>query len=107
MTHSSTWKNLEKKVAGIFGGDRQFNTGTHNAEDVKHPLFIIECKLRAKLGFKVWYEQAKKHVKKTGKIPLLVCKQKGFHGEYVIIKLEHYIELMENENVEFKGEETE
>jgi len=103
MTHSSTWKNLEKKVAGLLGGDRQFNTGTHNAEDVKHELFVVECKLRAKLGFKSWYEQAKKHVVKgSGKIALLVCKEKGKQGEYVIIKMDDFIKLMDSSGVEYK-----
>ena len=104
MTHSSTWKNLEKKVALILGGDRQFNTGAHNAEDVKHELFVIECKLRAKLGFKSWYDQAKKHIKKgSGKIAILVCKQKSSPGEFVILKLSDFVALMENEKVNYKG----
>jgi hypothetical protein len=103
VTHSNTWKNLEKKVAGALGGERQFNTGTHNKEDVVHDLFVVECKLRAKLGFKSWYEQAKKHVKKgSGKIALLVCKQKGQKGEFVILKLEDFVALMDREGVEYK-----
>lgn len=102
MTHKQTWKNLENVAAKKLGGERQFNTGTHNAEDVKHPRMVIECKLRAKLGFRGWYEQAKKHCKgkQKDKIAVLITKEKGMRGEFITMKLDDYLLLME----EAKGE---
>lgn len=43
---TKTWKNTERKVAQIVGGDRVGNSGK-NTEDVEHPIFSIEVKHRA------------------------------------------------------------
>lgn len=82
----AAWKNLERKTARGLNGQRVGATGKETV-DVEHPLFNIECKYRAKLSFIPWYQQALKHSAKNGKIPLLVVKQKGTHGEYAILKM--------------------
>lgn len=100
MTHSETWKNLERKAAAALGGTRAGSTGQSNP-DVYHEQFEIECKYRAKLAFVPWFEQAAKHSKKSGKIPLLICKQKGKQGEYAVIKLADLAALLGDEKIKF------
>ena len=95
MTASQTWKRLEKKAADILGGKRAGVTGQENP-DVYHPQFEIECKYRASLAFVPWFKQAEKHSKKSGKTPLLICKLKGKMGEYVILKLEDFKTLIDD-----------
>lgn len=89
------WKNLEKVTAAELDGKRAGVTGISNA-DVLHDKFSIECKYRAKLAFKAWYEQAVKYAKGTNKIPLLICKEKGQHGEMVIIKMDDFKKILNN-----------
>lgn len=84
---------MERKAAAALNGTRAGVTGQSNA-DVYHDRFEIECKYRAKLAFVPWFEQAAKHSKKSGKIPLLICKQKSKKGEYAVIKLTDLIALM-------------
>lgn len=93
MTHKNTWKNLERKAARVLGGDRVGVSGLETV-DVEHPLFEIECKYRAKLGFTAWFEQANKHARKSGKVPLLICKQKGQQGEYAVLRLADLAKLL-------------
>ena len=93
-TSKQTWKNLEKKTARELGGTRVGCTGLETV-DVEHDRFEVECKLRASLAFVPWYEQAAKHAKKSGKIPLLVCKQKAARGEFVILKMDDFKRLID------------
>lgn len=95
MTHSQTWKKLERVAAKKLGGQRQFNTGAHNKEDVTHPRMVIECKVRASLAIKKWWEQAKKHCtgENKDKVPVLITKEKGMRGEFIIMKLDDYLSL--------------
>lgn len=97
MTSSQIWKNLEKKAAESLGGKRAGVTGQENP-DVYHPQFEIECKYRASLAFVAWFQQVEKFSKKSGKIPLLVCKQKQARGEYVILKMEDFKRLIDGTN---------
>lgn len=100
MTTARTWKNLERKTAAILDGDRAGVTGL-STPDVYHDRFEIECKYRAALAFIPWFEQAAKHSKKSGKIPLLICKQKNKQGEYAILKLSDLAKLLKISENEF------
>lgn len=93
MTHKQTWKNLEKETARKLNGQRVGVTGQSN-EDVNHDRFAIECKYRASLSFKKWYDQAKGYAKGTNKIPLLVCKEKNQQGSFVILSLDDFVEII-------------
>lgn len=97
MTSSRTWKELERKTAQALNGTRAGVTGLETP-DVYHERFEVECKYRAALAFVPWLKQAEKHSKKSGKIPLLVCKQKQTHGEYVILKLDDFVRLIDGTN---------
>lgn len=98
MTHRRTWQKLESAVAALMGGKRR--TGTYQAgEDVIHGRFAIECKLRAKLGFIPWFNQVAGYAV-GGKIPLLVCRQKGSGDMYAVLKLADLIEILPPEYLE-------
>lgn len=100
----TAWKALENKVAQLLDGERQPNKGAHNAEDVEHPLFVIECKSRQKIAFIEWWRQAAKHCKgkAKSKIPLLVVKQKGARGEFAILLVSDLIKLFDSEGVDYR-----
>jgi hypothetical protein len=92
-TSSQTWKKLEKDTALELGGVR---VGLLGKEDVVHPNFVIECKLRAKISFIEWFDQAKKHLTKKankGKMALLVVRQKNSPRKFVIMEMEDFKEL--------------
>ena len=89
-THRETWKNLERKTAKALNGQRVSTRPHESNPDVDHDKFAIECKLRAKLAFIPWFEQAKKYAKRSGKIPLLICKQKHSQTEFVVIRLSDF-----------------
>ena len=91
-THKSTWKAFERKIAKLMGGARVGCTG-HSAVDVQHPRYEIECKLRQKLAIASWFEQVKKHSDKSGKIPLLMCRQKHKHTVFVTMRMEDFLAL--------------
>jgi len=91
-TAKRTWKDFESKIAKALGGQRACVMGIA-APDVTHESYEIECKLRAKLAFVKWFDQAKKHSRKSGKIPLLVCKQKHHKTAYVILRLDDFKEI--------------
>lgn len=103
MTHRSTWQKLERAVAAMLGGERRGGiersddgelTFTYG-EDVVHHRFAIECKLRAKLAFLVWFRQAEQYAARSGKLPLLVCRQKGNGEMYAVMRLKDFAELLE------------
>ena len=99
MTSKQTWKNLEKKTALSLDGERSGNRGIESP-DVFHDRFSIECKYRSKLAFRKWYDQAAKYVRGTNRIPLLVCKEKNQHGEFVILSMEHFREMIVNSDIQ-------
>lgn len=92
----TSWKQLERKTAKELNGQRMPNDGTGGV-DVMHDRFAIECKYRAKLAFKKWYGQAVGYAKGTDKIPLLVCKEKNQQGEFVILKMNDFKTLIEED----------
>lgn len=98
---TKTWKNIEKKVAGITGGKRVGNRGT-NTQDVDTDgvpgvdRFSIECKHSANLP--AWlrdgYAQAQRNAP-NGKQPLLVVHPKHSRTYYAILPLDILVEMIE------------
>jgi hypothetical protein len=104
VTHRRTWQKLESAVAAILGGRRRGGVTRNEAgelgftpgEDVVHERFAIECKLRARLAFIPWFRQAEGYAQKSGKVPLLVCRQKGNGEMYAVLRLADLSELIKN-----------
>ena len=69
-------------------------------------LFFIECKLRKDPAIWNLYEQVEELAKKENKLPVLVIKKKGKHGELFIVNdryLKAFIENWEANNEESKS----
>lgn len=98
MTHKSTWKAMERKVAAKFGSKRTPLSGSNGgvtASDSLHPVLFLEAKLRAKhAAWELWQDTAAK-AKKENKVPVVALKQKGGRGELYVIHGDHLREVLE------------
>lgn len=93
---SANWKNLERRAAKTLNGKRNIDRAMDyhlSRPDVEHPLLSIECKYRAKIsGFlKDGIKQAERY--DPEKIPVLILKERGMHGELIILKLADFTDL--------------
>ncbi len=78
---TKTWKEHERRIAKLFGGRRVGPAGTAT-EDVEHPLYAIECKLRKRLPG--WIKDAVAQAvgaAKRNKLPLVVLHETGRHWQ--------------------------
>ena len=83
-----TWKKLEQKVARLRGTERtplSGGNGKQTRSDTLDKTFFIECKLRKDPAVWNLYESIEALALKENKIPVLVIKKKGKHGELFIV----------------------
>lgn len=81
------WKAFERQVGKLIfdGAKRNMGSGAVNRDDsgnarsgdLIHPIYQIECKIRQKIGIFRWWEKLKKEAGETGKIPVLITREKG------------------------------
>jgi hypothetical protein len=91
----SNWKNFERRVARIFGGERIPVNGRAEL-DVYHPVFGIECKYRKVLPdwlFGNAVKQALRGSQKCGKIPIVVIGKYNSSDIYVLTEVKDFIKL--------------
>lgn len=94
-TSRSAWKAHERRTAKSLGGKRIACSGTGDIKgDVLHDQFHIECKLRAKLSIYPWYNKAKEEAKESGKMPMLVVRQKYKHLDLVVLSIEDFNKVL-------------
>ena len=99
-----SWKELEQKIARMRGVSRTPLSGGNSKQtrsDTLDNVFFIECKLRKNPAVANLYEAVEKLAKKENKIPVLVVKKKGKHGELFIVSdkyLKEFIEKWEVNN---------
>jgi hypothetical protein len=104
-----SWKKLEQKVARMRETERTPLSGGNSRQtrsDTLDDTFFIECKLRKEPAIWNLYGQVEELAKKENKIPLLVIKKKGKHGELFIVNdryLKEFIENWEANNEENKS----
>ena len=104
-----SWKKLEQKVARLRGTERTPLSGGNSKQtrsDTLDDTFFIECKLRKDPAIWNLYEQVEELAKKENKIPVLVIKKKGKHGELFIVNdryLKAFIKNWEANNEESKS----
>ena len=104
-----SWKKLEQKVARLRGTKRTPLSGGNSRQtrsDTLDDTFFIECKLRKNTAIWNLYEQVEELAKKENKLPVLVIKKKGKHGELFIVNdryLKAFIENWEADNEENKS----
>ena len=79
---NKAWKDFERWVAEYFGGARVWK----DEEDVSHPVFSFECKLRAKLA-RYLTEGVAQAIRNAppGKLPVLILHEKGKRREDAIV----------------------
>ena len=99
---SDAWKELERKVARKFGGER-ITRGYDFGEsrlDVEHPWMALDAKWRSKLATVTWFKKLVKDNEKIygkgKKIPVLVIKLKGMRGELVVLEIDDFIKVLNN-----------
>ena len=94
-----TWKKLEQKVARLRGTERTPLSGGNSRltrSDTLDETFFIECKLRKAPAIWNLYERVESLAKQENKIPVLVIKKKGKHGELFIINDKYLKAFIEN-----------
>jgi hypothetical protein len=89
------WKNTERRVAALFGGERVPVTGRQrgSAPDIVHPALSIEVKHRASLP--AWIKDAMDQARasaRIGQVPIVVLHQAGerFGSALVLIELSDF-----------------
>ena len=89
--NSKTWKNFELQTARELGTERELFAGPGG--DIKHNLFLIDTKNRARWSISAWFSKLKKDAGKRDRIPLLVCKTPGSHTKLAICELHVFSSL--------------
>ncbi len=89
--NSRTWKRFEHETAKELGTSRELFAGPGG--DVKHELFLVDTKNRARWSISAWFAKLKKDAGKRGKIPLLVVKEPGKHTKLAIVELHVFTSL--------------
>jgi hypothetical protein len=108
-TKMKSWKKLEQKVARMRETERTPLSGGNSRQtrsDTLDDTFFIECKLRKDPAVWNLYEQVEELAKKENKLPVLVIKKKGKHGELFIVNdryLKAFIENWEVKNEKGKS----
>lgn len=98
MTSRSTWKAQERRVAKALGGERIPCSGSaqfrEEKGDVYSERYEVECKYSSRT-FRVitLLKTVISRAKVTKKAPLLVIREKGTQGDYVVMRLEDFTKL--------------
>jgi hypothetical protein len=93
----STWKNVERKIADILGGERVPVSGRQrgSAPDIEHEWLSLEVKHRKTLP--AWLHDAMDQAVKSDKgnqLPMVVLheKQMEYGNSYAVIRLNDFVE---------------
>ena len=90
------WKNFERRVAKVTGGERIPIIGRQQL-DIRHPYLGIECKHRKSIPkwlFTDAWNQAVQGSKENNLIPTIVVGERGTTDTFAIVKLETLVELL-------------
>lgn len=101
-----TWKSFERFVGkNIFDGSvRNIGSGAINSTDEGKPrtgdvinnTYEIECKCYHKIAIFRWWDKVKIEAKQSGKIPVLVMREKGdLQDTLVTLHWEQFVEMKE------------
>lgn len=108
MTHRSTPKAMERRIAKALGGRRIPLSGSLSfmPGDVITDKFLVECKLRGSSGKKHisiekdWLKKIEREAQALTKVPLLIFKYKNDKSDYVILNLKDFLKLTTIQNKE-------
>lgn len=91
-----SWKALELKIAKDLGTNRTPLSGFLSritSGDVIHDTLYVEVKQRASFSVVALFNKTKLLASKEGRLPVLVLKEKGRHGEVAVIDWKFFLEL--------------
>ncbi|MGC9146120.1 MAG: hypothetical protein ACP5GS_08465 [Nitrososphaeria archaeon] len=92
-----TWKKVERRVAKMFGTERNPLSGRnsrHTMADVIHDSLYIEVKHRSRIPFyRVWLDVVEK-AKQEGKAPVLILHSKGSDKYIAMVDAEYLARLV-------------
>jgi hypothetical protein len=93
-THRNTWKASERRIARMFGAERNIGSGSmgrkdKTSSDSTHDTLYIECKLREKHSAVSLYDDTAKKAKKEKKIPVVTLSEKKRPGFWVLVHIDH------------------
>lgn len=89
-----TWKAAERRVAKLFGTQRNPLSGRnskHTASDSLHPRLFIETKYSKRFALVNVYKKAKELARKEGKLPVLILVPKGSTEMYCMLPIEENV----------------
>lgn len=91
MTHRSTWKAAERRVASFFDAVRVSLSGSNNQQaatssDTDSEFFYIEVKYRQKFSVLTLFQDVIQKAKKEKKLPLLALVEKGKPGFFLVLR---------------------
>jgi len=100
----TTWKNTERKIAAIVGGERVPITGRQrgSAPDVAHEWLGIEVKHKANLP--AWLHDAMAQAVACSdngeKLPIVILHEKGrrHDDDFVVVKLSDFVKWFGGED---------
>jgi len=93
-THRNTWKSSERRIARMFGAERNVGSGSmgrddKSSSDSTHPTLYIECKLREKHSAVSLHDDTARKAKKEKKIPVVTLSEKKRPGFWVLVHIDH------------------
>ena len=97
MTHSSTWKALERRIAAQIGSRRTPLSGSNSAQtssDTLHVRWYIEAKLRARIPAYKLYMDTKRKAALEHKLPIVVLHQKNTKENIALLSFDDLAELL-------------
>jgi hypothetical protein len=110
---SQQWKALERTAARKLGGKRLYR-GDNFCEsmlDVEHDWLSIDCKYRTTLAVWEWFrkliDDSNKIYGKGRKVPVLVIKKKGMRSELVVIDINDFITVVNDDKYKIEPKENE
>ena len=99
---SSAWKDVEKKAAKLFGGQRVTrgsDFGLDRPDVICASTWSVECKSRSKLTLWGWYTKLKTDTDKffpgENRVKVLVTKEKGKRGELITLSTEDFFRVLD------------
>lgn len=88
MTHRSTWKKAERRVAAFLGTSRTPLSGRnsgHTRSDTLHPSLFVETKFRERSAVWSLWQKVRDLAKREKKTPVLALLQKNHDGFLLVV----------------------
>jgi len=100
---TGTWKQFERDIAALTGGERVGPCGEGESPDVRHPWMAIECKYRKTIP--QWILHGLEQAERSEGVPIEFIKQKGMSIDESLVVMrirdfKAFMDLMEKKEDE-------